>query len=413
VTLLQVDSRRLKQILVNLLSNAIKFTPLGGAIGLEVAGDPERQAVNLTVWDTGIGIEQADMGHLFQPFVQLDSRLARQYNGTGLGLALVYRMVEMHGGSITVASEPGAGSRFTVSLSWAIPDEVVEPIRSAPAPGTHLQAMMRSALIVEDSPTAAAQLVRYLGELGITAVTHSQGAGAVALALNTQPDLIILDVLLPDISGWEILRQLKAEPRTSATPVLIISVVDERAHGLALGAADYLIKPFTRHDVQQVLCNMILASHGGSRLPLDLEAQTAPIAPPSILLAEDNEANIAAVSDYLNVKGYQVVVARNGTEAVMRAREIKPAVILMDIQMPGIDGLEATRRIRSQDRLSQTPIIALTALAMPGDRERCLAAGANDYLSKPVSLKGLATAIEAQLQRHITTSERLSEKGGV
>jgi CheY-like chemotaxis protein len=138
---------------------------------------------------------------------------------------------------------------------------------------------------------------------------------------------------------------------------------------------------------------------------LDLEAQAVPVARPSILLAEDNEANIVAISDYLNVKGYQVVVARNGTEAVTRAREIEPAVILMDIQMPGMDGLEATRRIRTQDRLSQTPIIALTALAMPGDRERCLAAGANDYLSKPVSLKGLAAAIEAQLQRHITTSE--------
>jgi CheY-like chemotaxis protein/anti-sigma regulatory factor (Ser/Thr protein kinase) len=273
VTALHTDARRLKQILVNLLSNAVKFTPDGGKVGLEVTGDAAQQAVHLTVWDTGIGIANDDLARLFQPFVQLDSRLARQYSGTGLGLALVYRMVEMHGGSVTVASEPGAGSRFTVSLPWRSTDGAVEPDRSAPT------------------------------------------------------------------------QELTTGDRAA----------QEQASALANSA---------------------------------------------ILLAEDNEASIATISDYLGLRGYQVMVARNGAEAVARASELQPALILMDIQMPGMDGIEATRRIRAQGSLMSIPIIALTALAMPGDRERCLEAGADDYLSKPVSLKGLAAAIETLLGRH-------------
>jgi len=397
VALLHADPRRLKQILVNLLSNAVKFTPAHGALGLEVIGDAARQTVDLTVWDTGIGIAQEDMGRLFEPFVQLDSRLARQYNGTGLGLTLVYRMAKMHGGSIAVTSAVGAGSRFTVSLPWQILGERVEPSR--PMLAASPLVAIRKALIIEDSSTAVTQLVRYLSELGMVAISHLQNVDAVAKALEIQPDLIILDILLPDTSRWETLRQLKAEPRTQSIPVLIISVVHDRLHGLGMGADDYFAKPFPHSDVQQVLRRLAFVGLPEGATATDATAKPElPSARPAVLLAEDNEANIMTVSDYLNAKGYQVVVARNGAEAVARACELVPAIILMDIQMPGMDGLEATRRIRAQSSMMHTPIIALTALAMPGDRERCLAAGADDYLSKPVSLHGLATLIEAKLQ---------------
>jgi CheY-like chemotaxis protein/nitrogen-specific signal transduction histidine kinase len=265
VTVVYADERRLKQILVNLLSNALKFTPQGGAIGLEVAGDAPRQMVDLTVWDTGIGIAPEDLGRLFQPFVQLDSRLSRQYTGTGLGLTLVSRMVALHGGSVRVESQPGAGSRFTVSLPWqAAPDQ-------------------------SDS-----------------------------------------------------------------------------------------------RDVPS--------------LPVAAEASPAPT-PATILLAEDNETNIVMIKDYLEAKGYRMLVAHDGAEAVAYAYEARPALILMDIQMPGMDGLEAIRTIRAQNGVPPMPIIALTALAMPGDRERCLQAGADEYLSKPVSLKGLAATIDSYLEQ--------------
>jgi len=395
------DARRLKQVLVNLMSNAVKFTPEGGSIGLEVTGDRARQLVQLSVWDTGIGIAEDQLSNLFQPFVQLDRRLARQYEGTGLGLALVYRMVEMHRGSITVSSELGVGSRFTVGLPWytaKAESASAEPILMLDTPG---RSLIRRALIVEDSPSATEQITRYLHEFGIVANTLTHGADALAEAIDTQPDLIILDLLLPDMPGWEVLGQLKAEPRTQAIPVVIVSVMDDQqSKGSPAGAAGYLVKPFSRLDVQQMLRTI-----GDGKLQSPNQPTTAQStvyqrnhAPPVLLLAEDNEANITTLSDYLAARGYQVVVARNGAEAVARTREARPAIVLMDIQMPGMDGLEATRRIRADRDLPQMPIIALTALAMPGDRERCLSAGATDYLSKPIGLKGLVAKLELYLQ---------------
>ncbi|MDY7077787.1 MAG: response regulator [Chloroflexota bacterium] len=278
----RADMRRLKQILVNLLSNAVKFTHEGGAIGLEVVGDAEREVLHFTVWDTGIGIAPEEMDQLFEPFMQLDSSLSRQHAGTGLGLVLVRRIAEMHGGGVTVESELGKGSRFTVSLPWQQADDTEQKSREA--------------------------------------------------------------------------EEVKStEPKATSLP------------------------PHT----------------------------PAPL----LLLAEDNEGNIATISNYLATMGYRVIVARDGAEAVERAIEEKPDLILMDIQMPNMDGLEATRRIRAntdpstglRTSLADIPIVALTALAMPGDRERCLEAGANEYLSKPVGLKGLIHTIEAQLNAHVET----------
>ena len=275
VDTVQADGRRLKQILINLLNNGVKFTPEGGTVGLEVEGDAEQEVVRFTVWDTGVGMSKEDLGRLFQPFVQLDSGLARSYGGTGLGLALVHQLVDLHGGGVSVESKVGQGSRFTVSLPWR--------------PGQ---------------------------EAGVAEVASSQAA-------EQRPE-----------------------------PAMVV------------------------------------------REPSAV-----------VLLAEDNEANLSSLRDYLLSKGYQVVVARNGEEAIARAREKRPDLILMDIQMPVMDGLEATRRIRADADLGRVPIIALTALAMRGDREQCLAAGVDEYLSKPVSFRGLVELIEAQV--------RLGQKGGV
>jgi PAS domain S-box-containing protein len=382
------DARRLIQILVNLLTNAVKFTPAGGTIGLEVQSDAEQQTLQFTVWDTGIGIPVDQLARLFQPFVQLDSRLARQYEGTGLGLALVARMTEMHGGSVAVSSAVGVGSRFSIVLPWNVAH--AEPAQLAP---TATPAVIRNALIIEDSPTAANQIARYLSELGITTETLTVGTDAVTQARASQPDVILLDILLPDTSGWQVLAQLKADPATQAIPVVIISVVDEQPHGRALGAARYLVKPCTRHDLQNALKHL-----SGEPAPAEQSSEQL-ASQPAILLAEDNEASILIVTDYLAMLGYQVVVVRNGIEALACAHELRPALILMDIQMPEMDGLETTRRLRADPGLATVPIIAITALAMPGDHELCLAAGANAYMSKPISLKNLAALIAEHLQR--------------
>lgn len=262
------DERYLKQILVNLLNNAAKFTPDGGVIGLDVVSVPEEQVVSFTVWDTGIGIAQESMSRLFKPFVQLDTRLAREYEGAGLGLALVYRLVELHGGSVSVSSEVGKGSRFTLRL-W-LPDAPQLVIEAEAAPGAE---------------TAALE-------------TAHQG-GALAGRL--------------------------------------------------------------------------------------------------ILVAEDDERTATTLVDYLMSRDLRVVVARNGLEALALATDLHPDLMLVDIQMPELDGLEATRRIRSQPQLRAIPIIAMTALVMPGDRERCLAAGADDYVSKPISPRKLLALVEHYL----------------
>jgi PAS domain S-box-containing protein len=273
---IQADERRLKQILVNLLSNAVKFTPEGGEVGLEVVGDREREAVHFTVWDTGVGISDEDMARLFQPFVQLDSSLSREHAGTGLGLALVRRLTELHGGGVSLESGVGLGSRFTVSLPWRMGGSDQYPV------------------ISEQYAAIGDQTLLGGEENGLTTENRS---------------------------------------------------------------------------------------------------------PITVLLAEDNEENIQTIADYLRAQGCRVVVARNGAEAIERAGENTPDVILMDVQMPEMDGLEATRRIRADvtSAVSTAPIIALTALAMPGDQEQCLEAGANAYLSKPVGLRQLVKTIEKLL----------------
>jgi CheY-like chemotaxis protein len=255
--------------------------------------------------------------------------------------------------------------------------------------------------VVDDSPVATTQMKRYLNELQIEVASLPSGLGVVEQAVAIRPDVILLDILLPDVSGWEVLAGLKANPTTRPIPVLIASVMDERENALAAGAADCLLKPVTRQQLHGALQGLVLrVARAGTRLTTPgrdgtTKQQTA--ARPRILLAEDNEANINTFSYYLSAKGYDMIVAHNGREAIERAKTDRPDLILMDIQMPNVSGLDAIREIRADDTLQTIPIIAVTALAMPGDQERCLAAGANDYVSKPVSLKGLLERIQNQL----------------
>ncbi|MBP1466574.1 response regulator [Candidatus Chloroploca sp. M-50] len=392
----EADPKRLKQILVNLLSNAVKFTPPGGRVSLLVEAQADEGAIRFAVEDTGIGMSLEGIAQLFKPFIQLDSSLSRQHEGTGLGLALVRRLVELHGGSVTVTSEPGKGSCFTVALPYPPPPTVPARLPTHPADEPASEEL-RSALVIEDSETAGEQIARYLEELDIHAMVYGRGVGAVDEVARLRPDVIFLDLQMPEQSGWEILAQLKADATLQAIPVIIISVVDDRVSGLAAGAAEYLVKPISRETLRRALGAAVHKPQPPREAIVIASAPARRSSVAHILMAEDNEVNIIALGDYLQDKGYRLSVARNGREALDLAAETPPDLVLMDIQMPELDGLEAIRRLRADSTFALTPIIALTALAMPGDRERCMEAGASEYLSKPVSLRGLVDTIERLL----------------
>ncbi len=416
---IQVDDRRLRQVLINLLSNAIKFTPAGGSVILEVKLEkaevlesyphhaswksftPQPNSLDVphlcfSVIDTGIGIASEDISKLFQPFIQLDSSLNRQYSGTGLGLALVQRIAALHGGTVSVSSEIGQGSCFTVRIPYCVRDFSPMMQVNAPLPSHRFPAENPHVLIIEDSVPAAEQISRYLSEMGMQPTAYFQGEGAVDKALHIQPSLIILDLQLPNLSGWDVLNQLKTNPQTKDIPVLIISVLDENIKELANGAFAYLVKPITRVQLQATLEKLQHPAHVES---LALTASQPALEAPLILLVEDNQPNIDTMFGYLQSRGYRLVLARNGQQAIDCVKSQRPDLIVMDIQMPVMDGLEAIRNIREEQQFINVPIIALTALAMPGDRETCLAAGANEYLTKPVKLKQLAVTIQQLLAR--------------
>lgn len=269
VEVLYADERRLRQALINLLSNAVKFTPPGGEIGLDLEGDPEQEIVRITVWDTGIGIAADDMPRLFRPFSQIQNEYQRDQAGSGLGLVMVARLAELHGGGVALRSEPGKGSRFTITLPWIRKHQQWETLLTA--------------------------------------------SDADALSARISPDVEDL--------------------------------------------------PLTGRDWR-------------------------------VLLVDDDTAGSAIVSDYLQRCGYRVTHAVSGEEALALVRRELPDLAIIDLRLQGgMDGLEIVRRLRQQVATSNLPIIVLTALAMPGDRERSLEAGANIYLSKPVRLRCLAEEI--------------------
>ncbi|NET73538.1 MAG: response regulator, partial [Sphaerospermopsis sp. SIO1G2] len=391
-----IDELRISQVLINLLNNAIKFTPDGGSVSLNLK--KEDPFLVISVIDTGIGISPENINKLFLPFVQLDTKLSRQYSGTGLGLALVNRLVDLHNGVVSVESELGKGSCFTVKLPYnqnrftELPDSVSFPL-------LNLSPENNKVLIIEDTSTEAENLQSYLEEMGIEASIYSQVEGNIAQIISSQPRLIILDILSPHIA-WEVLANIKSHPQTQSIPIIILSVVDDIFHELQFAATEYLTKPINRQKIQEVIKKISPQMMQKLNINPTKINENIPIQNPSplILIVEDNEANIDTIYLYLENCGYRLLVAKNGVDAIELIKSNQPDLILMDIQMPQMDGIEATKIIRSYSSLQNVPIIALTGLAMPGDQEKCLQAGVNEYVSKPVKLKQLNATIKRLLQ---------------
>ncbi|MFM7149966.1 MAG: ATP-binding protein, partial [Gemmataceae bacterium] len=330
INAIHADRRRMKQILVNLLSNAFKFTPVDGSVNLEVTGDVAANQIRFTVSDSGIGIRAEDMRSLFQPFHQIDSRLSREYAGTGLGLVLVKRMAELHGGDVAIESEPGKGSRFTVTIPWKPADLPMV----TPAPGKTL-IPVRKIFLVEDSLVEATKIRRYLESMGIELVLQTVIEGAPERIRAERPNLVMLDIQLPDGDGWDVLASMKQDPELAKIPAVISSIIDDRDKAKKLGAFDLIVKPISRETLEGLVDRL-----GGKTSLSDGEFGVSSAGlPPLVLHADDDPVNGRVVRDALQSQGYRVESVLDGKSAIEAALRLKPQLILMDIQMPGMDGL--------------------------------------------------------------------------
>ncbi|HUG33153.1 MAG TPA: response regulator, partial [Anaerolineales bacterium] len=393
------DVTRLRQILLNLLSNSVKFTEQGEVV-VTVSRDREAEQAGLknylhfTVRDTGIGIPRERMNRLFESFSQVDASTTRKYGGTGLGLAISKRLVELMGGEINVESEgiPGRGSVFHFSIAG-------EPAELAAAASRSVDGHLlegKRVLIVDDNDTNRRIFRLQIDKWGM--IPHDTAFPRSALSMierGERFDLIVLDMFMPEIDGAMLAGEIrKLEP---AVPLLLFSSLGQRDIGLDKGLFDaFLSKPLKPSLLFDTLAGLFDKSRSAP-----LIAPAKPMFDPEmgvrhplrILLAEDNAVNQKLALRLLEQMGYRADLASNGLEAIESLERQRYDAVLMDVQMPDMDGLEATRKIRMMQNLAQPRIIAMTANAMQGDREMCLAAGMDDYISKPIRVNELVDVL--------------------
>ncbi len=423
-TRLHGDPGRLRQVLVNLLGNAIKFTERGDvvltvAVGADdEAGASEDLLVKFEVTDSGIGLTPGQQAKLFQPFIQADGSTTRKYGGTGLGLAICKKLVEMMGGQIGVNSTAGVGSTFWFTVRCVARPEDVR--QAAPSPASLQSCRM---LIVDDHALSRQTLEHQLRGKALACEGAESGAQALDLLRNAaergEPfDLAILDLQMPDMDGLELARRIKAESPISSTRLILLTSLGRRGDAKAAqdaGIAAYLTKPIRQSQLYDCLSLVIAhssqAAAGTAQSPAPLitrhslsEVQAQ--ARRRILIAEDNPVNQKVAVKMIEKLGYRVDVAGNGREAIEALERIPYAIVFMDCHMPEMDGFEATRAIRCREAGGRrTPIIAMTANAMQEDRQQCLAAGMDDFLSKPVASKALAATLNRWLPQDTVACE--------
>jgi signal transduction histidine kinase/CheY-like chemotaxis protein len=372
LTTLVADTGKVKQILYNLLSNAIKFTPDGGRAGLRALRDA--QEARFAVWDTGIGIKPEDQTRIFEEFQQVETTMARQYEGTGLGLALAKKFVELHGGRIWLESEPWSGSTFTFTLPLSEPSALLGEA------SRELERVDRPVvLIVEDDPKTRELLRFCLSREGYRVEEAGDGQEALAKAQALQPALVTLDVLLPKKDGWEVLRELKENAATRDIPVMIVSIVDEPEQGFSLGASEYLLKPFDRDDLLNRLRSYSLATSSLST-------------PAKILIIDDDPLAVETLAGMLEPEGFNVKKAYGGQQGLAIALEERPDLMVVDLLMPDMSGFEVVQRLKEQPQTKEIPVFIVTVKDLTSDDKQRL-----NNMAAAVMRKG-AFAREAFLQ---------------
>jgi PAS domain S-box-containing protein len=400
------DPSRLRQVLTNLIANAIKFTPKGEIV-VSLRGDHAEDGgvhVRFEVRDTGVGIDPEMLPRLFESFTQADSSTTRRYGGSGLGLAICKRLTERMGGEIGATSQPGSGSTFWFTLRLA---DVRGPVLLEP----RLDLVGVRVLVVDDSAANREILEHQLRGWKMHPETAEDGPAALrrmraAARRGERHELLLLDFNMPGMNGVELARAVSGDPELARVPmILLTSSPGQHVEGRPAGIDTFLTKPVR----QSHLFDAVSQSMGGRRPPHFVAALTADPTPevaaddmPRVLLAEDNPVNQAVATVMLRKRGFEVEVAPDGKVAVEMAAGNTYAVIFMDCQMPALDGYDSTREIRRQEAgRARSPIIAMTASAMRGDRERCLAAGMDDYLSKPLRVQDLERVLDEWIRTPI------------
>ncbi len=413
--MVQGDPDRLRQVLVNLLGNAIKFTDRGEVVLQADVLHSQNDAVELhfAVRDTGIGVPKEKQSAIFESFVQADGSSRRKYGGTGLGLTISTRLVGMMGGRIWLESDPGQGSTFHFTSKFQVPPTTEQ---AKDATGAASLAGI-SVLVVDDNPTNRRIFQQTLTQWGMKPIVVASGWAAVAALrrakdANESVPLVLLDAQMPQLDGFATAEKIKTDPELLSPTIVMLTSGGQRGDAdrcRQVGISAYLTKPVRQQELREAILKVLGLREKSAEKPALVTKYTIAEARNhlQILLAEDNVINQQLAVRTLSKRGHTVTVVGNGKEAVEALERRTFDIVLMDVQMPEMDGLEATGIIRKKEKLSgnHVPIVAMTAHAMKGDRERCLDAGMDAYISKPVHIEELLQVTEG-LTRHAGPIER-------
>jgi CheY-like chemotaxis protein/anti-sigma regulatory factor (Ser/Thr protein kinase) len=365
------DEMRLRQALLNLMSNANKFTERGTiTVDARQVQEDGRDWIAIAVADTGIGMTPEQMGKLFQEFSQAEASTGRKYGGTGLGLAISQRFCRMMGGDITVESKPGMGSTFTICLpriaqgEQPMPREAPRPARAERAHPIGVGSDEPLILVVDDDATARDLVEQHLQRAGFAVVTARGGQEALRLVRELQPTAVTLDIMMPDLDGWTVLAAMKGDPALASIPVVLMSIVDQKKRGYALGAADYLVKPIDRTKLVATLTGICGSTAG------------------RVLLVDDDEVVRRGVRHILEPMGWNVTEAENGQIAVEAIAAARPDVIILDLMMPKMDGFEFLDELRSRSDWQGVPVVIVTAKDLTQDDRDRLNGGVERIIQK-------------------------------
>ncbi|MFO0838739.1 MAG: response regulator [Phycisphaerae bacterium] len=385
------DATKVRQMLFNLLSNAAKFTK-AGVIRLRAAREAHEAGdwIVLSVADSGIGITPTQLRNLFEPFRQADSSTTRKYGGTGLGLAITRRFCQLMGGDVSVASEVGVGSTFTIRLPAVMRSPVAND-ESASEPGStspevELRPDAPLLLVIDDDPAVRDLIKRNLAKEGLRVESAADGEEGLALARRLRPDAIALDVLMPRKDGWSVLAELKSDPTVAAIPVLMISILDDNYLAGTLGAVDFLIKPL---DFDQLAAAIRRHLEGASG---------------EILIIEDDPAMRGIVRAGLQLSGWVVTEAENGRAGLERIAQRRPRLIVLDLSMPEMDGFTFLGELRRDPRWTDIPVVVLSARTLTTEEQSRLSAAVQQIVVKSPDSAGMLETIRRLVAQHATVS---------